>query len=421
MLCDEHGLPAAKMELPEELWDELDHEWNVFVEERAVASAKHAYPEPVKEKLPTLLEKQDRTMSFKSFLGGIPDNDLKDDLTVWMGATSLMAIASTFWLFLKGLDDVSIPASALLLNPIWWSLVVDAAKKKGRSWITIPLFWIAFGIPWSHWGDGGYLDGKSLGSLFLAFLFFLPTKLAWFWFPNSYERKKRAVEEQVKKIEERHSAKVTDWKNQYDVHLAKNRQGLGIDPAVLLDFLRAKKRTLWKKHTQAWTTRLGEITEAMAEGRVRLTVVKEHESDLDAFVVKEAAFREAIRRLEAERAEIIALQDQVTASTLALERVAERIAGKLKSLKADEELEAWLVESHVDHEASKLAIERSRLELQAAVVWFQDQLRHQDAVLEAALEDRPVLPDTTAARRPSDEDQREAADLEVAKTVIDRK
>jgi len=110
----------------------------------------------------------------------------------------------------------------------------------------------------------------------------------------------------------------------------------------------------------------------------------------------------------------------LAASKKALEHLATRIQASFDKMEADRKLEEWLKSEKRSLEAARIALERSKLELEITVRWFHRQLGTQLAAIQAAGE----LPDGSLAERtrarPTEEQEQAKARLEVARAVVEK-
>ena len=136
--------------------------------------------------------------------------------------------------------------------------------------------------------------------------------------------------------------------------------------------------------------------------------------------MKESAVADTIAALKAERVDITQAGDKLAASKQALSHLANRLRQSFQCIEEDKKLEAWLIEQKRDQEVARLALERSKLEIDITLRWFLSQLGTQQMRLEAKRElelpgaVRPVVELTHAQ-------EHERAHLEVARAIVGSK
>lgn len=367
---DQYGLPARRLELPEELFEELDRSWDAFVQQRAVTLAQQAHPEPVRPEMPN---KPDRTMTIVRLWkrwwdiedapnfhaarqGGwtgwsetIKHYLASDDgwsPTMFTLATSLMCVAGVSLLFVDP-DESGFWLMSLPINPLWWAMLIDGWKRKDRWWVTVPLLatvtWMLLVYGWpceSHsWHRRGYHFASDVErNLYFAsvFLLFLPTRLAWFWKKDTYEAELRAFQE----AKERWNNVIDAHAQAYEAERVRQRERVAADPSEMLAFLNEGRATLWREHLNAWTQRIEQIARTIMEGRQYLEWLQRRDAQ-DSLTARKDALHLDLQRLEAEREEIVTQQTLVVRSREALEHVAMEIWRKLDILDEDQMIEAW--------------------------------------------------------------------------------
>ncbi len=429
---DEHGLPVDDLDLPEGLLRDLEAVWAQFLLSEAAAALQEAEP-PAAPRLPPLPPKESTGMAFFEFLG-----EARDEGPGWLAALLGWSLAAsvawggliahmvdTFsWSYLgDGDTHPGLLLLATVLNPVWLSLLLDAILKNARWWTTIPLLAVAvtlvvsgisldaeiFGFDsWEHW-----LFWADVGLIVAA------TKLPWFFLKDGNSRRAEVLAER---------ARLTDaWQVRVERHHTRQQErrlarqeAQARDPALLLRFIREESSHIWGRHEEAWRSRLSRISDSIGRGEVELRVARDMEDDPVLLAAKEEAIRGVIAELRREREEITRAQDQLAASKKALEHLATRIQASFDKMEADRKLEEWLKSEKRSLEAARIALERSKLELEITVRWFHRQLGTQLAAIQAAGE----LPDGSLAERtrarPTEEQEQAKARLEVARAVVEK-
>lgn len=434
---DEIGLPQDDLCLPDGLFVSLDQQWDTYV---STILADQAAPLPERPIPPKPIQRPTREERPDSRLYEWMDDWDPSEPIAWIsgawslvttlgcaffvGFFSILILSEGEYFYPRGVDSLAIfglMIFGMVANPLWWVTVLDARERNTRWWSTIPLVLTGGGFlvaslvdVWrsveaeTSWRALDLSDGwmNLIAGAVVLFLLLLPTSV--------FSRIRRLVTGRWEaRRHRRETANHQDAIARYDEARTQWVQEQRQSPEALKTFLEDPKGAaqIWQRAQGQWDQRKTEITEAIAEGEVH-----RRRPGTDPAIV--AAIEEALAALLQERATIQSAEDELARAKVALKVVADHIQSHITRVQEQEEVHEWLQEQQSNHEQASVALERTRLELAAAVHWFERQLRDQHAL--ALARDELAAHDRRARVAQPDEArlQERKAQLEVAAHVL---